>query len=527
MARPEKAKPKARKKKREEPLVAQVSDASGAATDSDSDRIQEKSESQISPLAMRRGDFSVAAERERLLGRVFSERRAGAVRNQRGPRGPEGKTLHHRRLFLTELDPQLEPWPKPDTIASMVAFRDETGRLSFDFIETQSSKRSLETLQAVVRQEDPELLQRYLARSPFSLDGLLVMAEYHRRQGDYEQAQQLIRRAVYTVECSFAPDFSPFEAERGKAKKRGEKRFGNYPISSPQVRLRLPSDEKDESGAVGLAWPGWSCLRALWLHMHALAGQGMHRSALEMSKLLLSMTLPRDPLHVLLWVDHLCLRSHQYRTLHHLSLSLAQSLESWQSLQPEKKPFAKLEIAFPNFAYSVALAGILQKRPNMSALNQLTLEQILFVEDLDEDLLTFARLMRALLYFPACVRPLLEEAGVLCFFSASLARVLFSRTTVSGEVSLLDLPLSFRKRQRRVAVSPGGRAHVGLSVLFVVVVRLVDLVEAVRGRRAFSTLGARLGPWPDQCGLCQALRKALEKRRLPVARLRRALGAAS
>lgn len=113
------------------------------------------------------------------------------------------------------------------------------------------------------------------------------------------------------------------------------------------------------------------------------------------------------------------------------------------------------------------------------------------------------------------------------FFSASLARVLFSRTTVSGEVSLLDLPLSFRKRQRRVAVSPGGRAHVGLFVLFVVVVRLVDLVEAVRGRRAFSTLGARLGPWPDQCGLCQALRKALEKRRLPVARLRRALGAAS
>ena len=65
----------------------------------------------------------------------------------------------------------------------------------------------------VLSQEDPQLLQQYLQqRSPFSLDGLLVMAEHHWRQGSHEQARELVRRAVYTLECSLSPDFSPFQA---------------------------------------------------------------------------------------------------------------------------------------------------------------------------------------------------------------------------------------------------------------------------------------------------------------------------
>ena len=334
---------------------------------------------------------------------------------RKGPRRArgqgEGKTLHHRRLFLVSLEAN-EPWPKPDDTSQMVLVLSEDGAVSFDFKESDASTRSLEMLQSVVSQEDPELLQRYLQRSPFSLEGLLVMAEHHRRQGGYDQARELIRRAIYTVECAFAPDFSPFETlDVGSQSSR------------PRVRLQMPdrSAPSAHSAHSALDWPGWSWLRALWMHMHCLAGQGMHRTSLEVCKLLLAATLPQDPLRALLWLDHLCLRSRQYNTIADLSVSLARicGLTSQGSEASEGSEGSEmketLELAFPNFAYSVGLAGILQQSPDMSLLNHLTLENILDAEgaeDLEGDLLTFARLMRALLYFPGAVRPLLEEVGI-------------------------------------------------------------------------------------------------------------------
>eukprot|EP00438_Fugacium_kawagutii_P033474 Skav230627 [mRNA] locus=scaffold1673:157040:165222:+ [translate_table: standard] len=266
----------------------------------------------------------------------------------------------------------------------------EDGAVSFDFVESEASKRSLQILQSVVSQEDPELLQRYLQRSPFSLEALLVMAEHHRRQAGYDQARELIRRAVYTLECAFAPDFSPFETLQVGSQS-----------SRPRVRLQMPSRE-------ALEWPGWSWLRALWMQMHCLAGQGMHRSSMEVCKLLLAACLPQDPLRALLWLDHLCLRSRSYKTVPDLSVTLGPTCGCAES---GAEHLNSLEAAFPNWAYSVALAGILQQKPDMSQLNHLTLEQILHGDpELEGDLLTCARLMRALLYYPGAVRPLLEEA---------------------------------------------------------------------------------------------------------------------
>ena len=329
--------------------------------------------------APRRQDFSSEAEGQRLFGRSFQLSRA-----RKGPktRGGEGKTLHHRRLFLVSPN---EPWPKPDDTSQMVV--DGPNGPSFDFKETDESKRSLEILQSVVSQEDPELLQRYLQRSPFSLEALLVMAEHHRRQAGHDQARELVKRAVYTVECAFAADFSPFEMDRSGWR--------------PRVKLQMP----DRSV---LDWPGWSWLRTLWMHMHLLAGQGMHRTSLEVCKLLLAATLPQDPLRAVLWLDYLCLRSRQYKTISDLSLTLARACGHCGEI----KEFQKLEFVFPNFAYSVGLAGVLQKSPDMSLLNHLTLDHILSDEDLEGDLMTFARLMRALLYFPGAVRPILEEVGI-------------------------------------------------------------------------------------------------------------------
>ena len=140
-------------------------------------------------LALRREDFSMAAERRRVFGRMPREAKA-----KRG-RGPEGRTLHHRRLFLVEPE---EPWVRAETW-EMVACEDG----SFDLRETARSKRSLEMLRNVVSHEDPELLQHFLQRSPFEVDGLLVLAEHQRRQGGFEQCRD-VRRAVYALECGIS-----------------------------------------------------------------------------------------------------------------------------------------------------------------------------------------------------------------------------------------------------------------------------------------------------------------------------------
>ena len=369
-----------KKARRKHPAkAAEIVEDELALLDADADARRESDvaepDAECTGLAMRRADFDCETERRRLFGNMKDAKDAKDAKDSRRNRrrGPEGRTLHHRRLFLVLPG---EPWPKPEDSVRMVSQLDADGAV-FDFEETEASLRSLGRLKSVLAAEDPELLRRYLQRCPFSLDGLLVLAEHQRQQGAHEQAAELVRRAVYTVECAFALEFCPFQGMGSQAR--------------PRVRLRMPSWTPSQTVST---WAGWSWLRALWLHMHCLAGQGMHRTALEVCKLLLAAMLPRDPLHVLLWADHLCLRSRQFQTLLLLSSSLAGDC----GMIP-----CALDLAFPNFAFSVALVGLAELgAPDVT---HLTLQEILGESDSPP-----ARLMRALLYFPGCVRPLLEEA---------------------------------------------------------------------------------------------------------------------
>lgn len=230
------------------------------------------------------------------------------------------------------------------------------------------------------------------------MDGLLTLAEYFRGQQSHEQAFQLVRRAAYALECGFHPGFSPF---RGLG-------VGHSALR-PCVVLRLSKEP---------TWPGWSWLRTLWLHMQGLAGQGMYRSALEGCKLLLAATLPRDPAYALLSCDYLCLRARQYDLLPRLASQLIPQC----GLQgaDDAGPSSCLDMAFPNFAYSAALASFLKAgQPTDAALNEVTVADVASAaagagspgpeEPAAQG--PHARLMRALLFFPLGLRPLLEEAG--------------------------------------------------------------------------------------------------------------------
>ena len=407
----------------------------------------ETAETETGALSLCRHDFSAETERQRVFGsggRGLGQ--SGPGRRAPRPRGHvEGRTLHHRRLFLVSLNPN-EPWAKPENSTRMVAKVDQDGAAVFDFEETPASSRDLKALRQIVGQEDPQLLQQYLQRNSFSLDGLLVMAEFHRHQGSPEQAREFVRRAVYTLECSLSPDFSPFQTTG---------------VGPQALRPRVRLDVKNES-----EWSGWSWLNALWRHMHCLKGLGMHRTSLEVCKLLLASrhfsampqnvltslascffrwlgvgffsrlfrlfqfpstlrcseacTLPRDPTRGLLFADFLCLRSRSFQVVESFAtLPARYGLAPSQTVTPQTPYTAELGFAFPNIAYSLALCTQLARgqgsTPDLGALSNLPLDPILSGvddDDWDQALRAHARLMRALLFFPGCLRPLLEECGV-------------------------------------------------------------------------------------------------------------------
>eukprot|EP00933_Yihiella_yeosuensis_P022618 TRINITY_DN17795_c0_g1_i2.p1 TRINITY_DN17795_c0_g1~~TRINITY_DN17795_c0_g1_i2.p1 ORF type:complete len:779 (-),score=180.67 TRINITY_DN17795_c0_g1_i2:207-2474(-) len=367
---------------------------------------------EASPLALRKADFSTEAERRKATGVLgggdtLRQRRGGGAARARGQ--AEGITVHHRRLFLVNPTAE-EPWPRPDDTMVMTCKNDAEGAAIFDFEESSSSARSLEALRDCLRSQDPNLVQQWMQRSSqFNVDGLLVLAEYHRGQAHHEQAASLTRKAVYALECAFSADFSPFHPTGvGPAALR------------PRVRLQI-DDSAD--------WPGWSWLRAMWLYMSGLAGQGMHRTALEVCKLLLAATLPRDPLRSLLWFDYLCLRSRQFEALSKHAYHMS-SLYNVQGKLTSGEAALRLDLALPNFAYSIPLASFMKdgKSPDFALLNQVSIDDLISkaaarnaeseAEDSTEDAAALpqgaaahARLMRALLFFPLALRPLLEEAG--------------------------------------------------------------------------------------------------------------------
>ena len=128
-------------------------------------------------------------------------------------------------------------------------------------------------------------------------------------------------------------------------------------------------------------------------------------------------TLPHDPAHCLLFFDFLCLRSRSFQALQ----SFVEGFAGYGlgGSAPSLSRFARPDYSLPSMAYSLALCTQLARGqgscPDLAVLSHLPLDSILSgTEDADweEDMRAHARLMRALLFFPGCLRPLLDECGI-------------------------------------------------------------------------------------------------------------------
>lgn len=210
-------------------------------------------------------------------------------------------------------------------------------------------------------------------------------------------------------------------------------------ISWPRVRVQLAEDP---------SWPGWSWFTTLWGYMLALASQGLPRTAFEVCKLILAMTLPNDPTHSLVHLDYFALRAEEYDVL----------LEISEKLNPPcplpNNTIVRLDFCLPNFAYSAALAHYLRRsikdEDEAAALSTISVQDLttppqkmLLQPTEDGPSPPHLALMRAMLLFPRTLRSILETLGISLNASASGSPCklswseLLDRSPLKGETHIL------------------------------------------------------------------------------------------
>jgi hypothetical protein len=160
---------------------------------------------------------------------------------------------------------------------------------------------------------NPRMLMGLLQAYPYHVDGLLTMADVYRSTGDGAYSDELIEKALYILE-------------------RGWPRtFINSINTGPGIHVPYENHNK-------------SFFRCLMRYIQILGKRGLHRSALEISKLMLSLN-SHDPCGILFTIDYYALRCKKYDFLHQMSQ------------QYDDGGIAIM----PNIVYSVALARFYQE----------------------------------------------------------------------------------------------------------------------------------------------------------------------
>lgn len=197
-----------------------------------------------------------------------------------------------------------------------------------------------------VESMDSDNIIAIINEQPYHVDSLIQLSELCKMSEDHAMASDLIEHAMFALESAFHPSFS---------------------LTNGNSRLDY---RRQENRALYIV---------LFKHAQYLEGRACARTALEISKLILTLDPINDPLAMILVVDYYALRSKQYDWL-------VQLYDEWET----KNNLSQL----PNMAYSYGLA--------------------LFYKHKDSENLELAdkALQYAVLMFPGVVKPLLDALSV-------------------------------------------------------------------------------------------------------------------
>ena len=218
-------------------------------------------------------------ELRRIFGRQMSQSSSG----------PGRPMFSKRRHWL--IAPADRSWPlSVKDCFRMELCRDGSHRL----VPESDYEAKLGILTRIVASHDLEALYQFIQFNPFHVHGLIQLAVILIEQRkEFENAYELIKRALYSIQSSFLPSFHPDKS------------------------LLLSKDSLFTS----------TVFRALLLYAHLLAGQGCLRTSLEVLKLVYlmegGMATSCPMTHVLLHLDSAALRSEQYEFLSSFAASNA------------------------------------------------------------------------------------------------------------------------------------------------------------------------------------------------------------
>lgn len=177
----------------------------------------------------------------------------------------------------------------------------------FRYTHEPSYAHIQEEYRVVVNTHNPDNLVALASRHPYHVDTLLQLAELYRQMGELDRAAEQIERCLYILEGAWIVSFKPFDGT-----------------------CRLNFDVLENR----------SMYVSLFRYSQLLTRRGLHRTALEISKLLLNLDPEKDPMGMLMLADSYALLSGEYK---------------WVQLMA--KTFKHIPIQyFPNFAVSCAVA---------------------------------------------------------------------------------------------------------------------------------------------------------------------------
>ena len=209
-------------------------------------------------------------------------------------------------------------WP-PYTKGALVLTHIGTsphGRALYSYVPSRSYEAIQSEYRNVQASYNPRNLMGLLQLYPYHIDSLLSVADLYRSTGDGQYADEMLEMCIYALEQGWPSSMMNL-------------------INSPQ--------------GIEIPYEGYnvSLFTALMRHVQTLGKRGLHRTALEVCKLVLSLN-PNDPGGALFTIDYFALRCQKYEFLKELAEFHDQGGAA----------------TMPNIVYSLALAKYHQEDSN-------------------------------------------------------------------------------------------------------------------------------------------------------------------
>ena len=221
------------------------------------------------------------------------------------------KTLHQSGKGMS-LTPSITHYQKVEYLLSMEKVSDPSRNIFFFDISKGYSKIHPNYVECI-ESNDENTLNQFLARYPYHVESLFQMIMVFQMQGNFEHVANLIERLLYSFQLSFHYQFSTIS-------------------NDAEIDISMNSYNR-------------IFLRTLFMHADCLGRKGCVRTALEVVKLIFSLSPRTDPLGCVFLIDYYSIRAKKFNYFFSFIGQFMSEVYGYGSA-----------LVFPHLLYSFALA---------------------------------------------------------------------------------------------------------------------------------------------------------------------------